>query len=229
MGPLETSGTSSAAAQGKTPICAAGSRGTGERTGPAVQQARQGRAEPASPLHIFPKSSEARPRQNTLAACKQLVQNVAKHLLRGKSPPQSSAGPLHDRSLVTLPDAMLFAGSDTLHCPRTTFSLAWHFFWLTSHPWPARLQLAAWGEANPPQHGPAISTATPGTSWVCQARRAHGAARPPQSPSSSPRGTTRLRLAAPASTPVLAPSRTTFCAGSWQWQARQHLVLFQKR
>ena len=29
------SGTSSAAAQGKAPSCAAGSRGTGERTGPA--------------------------------------------------------------------------------------------------------------------------------------------------------------------------------------------------
>lgn len=194
MGPLEMPGTGSAAAQGKTPSCAAGSRGTGERTGPAARQAQRGRAEPASSPHIFLNAGEAQSLPTARG-----VHNLGKHLPWGRSQPQSSADPLCDESLAALPDVMLFAGT---HTPRITFSLVQHFFWLTSHPWPAWLQLAPRGRgANPPQHGPAIGTLTPGTSWGCQAGLAHGAARP-RSPSSSPCRMTHLGFAAPASSPL---------------------------
>lgn len=105
---------------------------------------------------------------------------------------------LCDRSLVTFPNAMLFAGSDILRSPRTTFSLAQHFFWFTSHPWPVWLQhLPRGSAANPAQYGLTISTPSLGTSWGCQVWLACGAARS-EPLSSSPSCSTHLRSDPPA-------------------------------
>lgn len=184
------SGTSSSAAQGKTPSCAAEAE---------TQEREQGQ---------LVRHSHC---QNMPGACMKGVQNMVKRLPLGKSPPQSSAEPLCDRSLVTLPDVMVFAGSVTLCRPRTSFSLARHFFWLTSHPWLAWLQLTPWERGtNPPQHGPAISSPTPGTSWGCQVRSACRAARS-QSPSSSLRCMAHLRCDPPASPPFPLPAAPLLC------------------
>lgn len=105
---------------------------------------------------------------------------------------------LCESSPVTLPNAMLFAGSDILRGPRTTFSLALHFFWLTSHSWPVWLLHSPWGRAaNPAQYGLAISTLCPGTSWGCQVWLACGAARS-ETLSSSPSCSAHLRSDPPA-------------------------------
>lgn len=73
------------------------------------------------------------PSQNMVLARRKGLQHVGEDLPWGKPLPQSTADLLRDTSLVTLPDAMLFAGSDTLCSPRTTFSLAQHFHQLPPH------------------------------------------------------------------------------------------------
>lgn len=102
------------------------------------------------------------PCQSMLLAPKKGVQNTGK-ACHSENPYHRAVWTcLCDRSLVILPNAMLFAGSDILRGPRTTFSLARHFFWLTSHSWPVWLQCSPWGRAaNLAQHVLAISTLSP--------------------------------------------------------------------
>lgn len=146
MGPLEMSGTSSAAAQKETLSCVAGRSSKGERTGPV------GEAQPLPKQPGCPQEGGFRTQEKTCH--------------RENPHHRAVLTCLCDRSLVTLPNAMLFAGSDILRSLRTTFSLAQHFFWLTSHPWPVWLQHSPWGSAtNPAQYGLTISTPSLGTSW----------------------------------------------------------------
>lgn len=133
MGPLEISGTSSAGAQGKTPSCAADSRGVGERTGPAVPAEAQ---QPALPTHIPTNAGEARPCPNTPAAHGTGGgQELGKILTGGQTPsPQSSPEPPCDGNPAMLPGAWCRAGPEAFCSLRTACSLLQHFSWLANHP-----------------------------------------------------------------------------------------------
>lgn len=109
MGPLEISGTSSAGAQGKTPSCAADSRGAGERTGPAVPAEAQ---QPALPAHIPTNAGEAPAAHRTGGGG---GQELGKILAGGQTPsPQSSPEPPCDGNPATPPGARRRAGPGAL-------------------------------------------------------------------------------------------------------------------
>lgn len=132
MGPLEISGTSSAGAQGKTPSCAADSRGAGERTGPAVPAEAQ---QPALPAHIPTNAGEARPCPNTPAAHGNWgVRSLGKYLLGGKLPARRAV--LSHRAMGTLQCRLVHGAvlGQVLCSLRTACSLLQHFSWLANHP-----------------------------------------------------------------------------------------------
>lgn len=180
MGPLEISGTSSAGAQGKTPSCAADSRGAGERTGPAVPAEAQ---QPALPAHIPTNAGEARPCPNTPAAHGNWgVRSLGKYSLWGKLPARRAV--LSHRAMGTLQRRLVHGAvlgqrhSAACGRPVHSFSISpgWQIILSTSR-------------------GRQVSSAR------CQ----HAEGQGHMFPSSSPCCTSRLLLSAPAS-PTLATS-----------------------
>lgn len=207
MGPLEISGTSSTRAQGKTPSCAADSRGAGERTGPAVPAAGGGAA--ASPPRSRPHerwrgTTPAKTHGKQPTAKGGGVRNLGKYLPRGKLPDRRAV--LSRRAMGTL-RRRLVRGAELGQAPcslRTACSLLQHFSWLANHP----------------QH---LSRGCQVSSARCQ----HAEGQGHTFPSSSPCCTSRLLLSAPAS-PALAASHAALGTESYQWQARQRLVPVQE-
>lgn len=127
MGPLEISGTSSAGAQGKTPSCAADSRGAGERTGPAVPAEAQ---QPALPAHIPTNAGEAPAAHRTGGG----VRSLGKYLLGGKLPARRAV--LSRRVMGTLQRRLVHGAvlGQVLCSLRTACSLLQHFSWMANHP-----------------------------------------------------------------------------------------------
>lgn len=182
MGPLEISGTSSAGAQGKTPSCAADSRGAGREQGRRCQRRRSSQPSPLTSPQMLARHDPAPTHQQPTGLGG--VRSLGKYLLGGKLPARRAV--LSHRAMGTLQRCLVHGAvlserhSAACGRPVHSFSISpgWQIILSTSR-------------------GLQVSSAR------CQ----HAEGQGHMFPSSSPCCTSRLLLSAPAS-PTLATSHS---------------------
>lgn len=132
MGPLEISGTSSAGAQGKTPSCAADSRGAGREQGRRCQRRRSSQPSPLTSPQMLARHDPAPTHQQPTGLGG--VRSLGKYLLGGKLPARRAV--LSHRAMGTLQRRLVHGAvlGQVLCSLRTACSLLQHFSWLANHP-----------------------------------------------------------------------------------------------